>query len=181
MKISRVTLSDVEELNELFDGYRVFYEKESDKERSRVFLQERIENNESVIQISRNEDGIATGFVQLYPVFSSTRLKRLWLLNDLYVDSNFRGLGFSKALIEQAKELCRETEACGMVLETAKDNHVGNQLYPATGWTLDEDHNFYYWDTDCQRLSFRTQVRNLYTVIKAIVRFLVSLEMTSPI
>jgi len=33
-----------------------------------------------------------------------------------------------------------------MMLETAKDNHVGNQLYPTTGWTLDEDHNFYTWD-----------------------------------
>ena len=73
-------------------------------------------------------------------------MKRFWLLNDLYVDSNFRGQGFSKALIEQSKELCRESDSCGMMLETAKDNHVGNQLYPATGWTLDEDHNFYSWD-----------------------------------
>ena len=31
MKIEKATLSDLEELNELFDGYRVFYEKESDK------------------------------------------------------------------------------------------------------------------------------------------------------
>lgn len=146
MKIRRVTLSDLEELNELFDGYRVFYEKESDKERSRVFLQERIENNESVIYISRNEDGIATGFVQLYPLFSSTRMKRFWLLNDLYVDQAYRGKGFSKALIERSKELCRETDACGMMLETEKDNHIGNQLYPATGWVLDQEHNYYTWD-----------------------------------
>ena len=146
MKIEHVTLSDLEELAALFDGYRVFYEKRSDLEGGRAFLKERIENNESVIYISRNEEGEASGFVQLYPVFSSTRLKRFWLLNDLYVDLNFRGQGFSKALIDRAKELCRETGACGMMLETAKDNHVGNKLYPATGWTLDEDHNFYTWD-----------------------------------
>ncbi|MFY0683915.1 MAG: GNAT family N-acetyltransferase [Balneola sp.] len=146
MIIKKATLADLEELNELFDGYRVFYEKESDLERGKAFLKERIENNESVIYISRDEEGEASGFIQLYPVFSSTRLKRFWLLNDLYVDLNFRGQGFSKALIERAKELCRETGACGMMLETAKDNNVGNQLYPATGWTLDEDHNFYTWD-----------------------------------
>lgn len=148
MNIERVTLSGLEELNELFDTYRVFYEKESDKETSKAFLKERIENKESVIYISRNEEGIATGFVQLYPLFSSTRMKRFWLLNDLFVDSDFRGQGFSKALIEQSKELCRETGACGMMLETAKDNHIGNRLYPTTGFNLDEDHNFYTWDVN---------------------------------
>lgn len=148
MKISRATLSDLDELNELFDGYRVFYEKDSDKETSKAFLKERIEKNESVIYISRNREGVATGFVQLYPVFSSTRMKRFWLLNDLYVDQAYRGQGFSKALIEKSKNLCKETGACGMMLETAKDNHVGNQLYPATGWVLDEDHNYYTWDVE---------------------------------
>lgn len=148
MNIEKATLSDLEELNELFDGYRVFYEKESNKEGSKEFLKDRIKNKESVIFIARNSDGVATGFVQLYPLFSSTRMRKFWLLNDLYVDKKYRGQGFSKRLIERSKELCRETKACGMMLETAKDNHVGNQLYPVTGWTLDEDHNFYTWDVE---------------------------------
>jgi len=148
MNISQAKLSDLKELTELFDAYRVFYERHSDLDAAKAFLEERIQNNESVIYLSRNEHGVATGFVQLYPLFSSTRMKRFWLLNDLYVDSNFRGQGFSKALIERSKELCRETDACGMMLETAKDNHIGNQLYPATDWTLDEDHNFYSWDVE---------------------------------
>tara|TARA_R110002124_G_scaffold194258_1_gene361353 strand:- start:9372 stop:9818 length:447 start_codon:yes stop_codon:yes gene_type:complete len=148
MNIEKATLSDLEELNELFDRYRVFYGKSSDKETGKIFLKERIANNESVIFISRNEEGVATGFVQLYPLFSSTRMKRFWMLNDLYVNSDFRGQGFSKALIEKSKELCRKTEACGMMLETAKDNHVGNQLYSATGWDLDKDHNYYTWDVE---------------------------------
>ena len=148
MKISRATVSDLDELNELFDGYRVFYEKESDKKKSKAFLKARIENEESVIFISRDAAGIATGFTQLYPLFSSTQMKRVWLLNDLFVEPRYRGKGYSKALIEAAKELCRKTGAAGMMLETAKDNHVGNQLYPATGWKLDTEHNFYHWETD---------------------------------
>ena len=148
MRIEKAQVSDLDELAALFDGYRVFYEKQPDLDAAKAFLEERIQNKESVIYISRNEHGVATGFVQLYPLFSSTRMKRFWLLNDLYVDSNFRGQGFSKALIERSKELCRETDACGMMLETAKDNHIGNQLYPATGWILDEDHNFYSWDVE---------------------------------
>jgi GNAT superfamily N-acetyltransferase len=146
MNIEKATLSDLEELNDLFDGYRVFYEKKSNKEASKEFLKERIENKESVIYIVRDSEGVGAGFVQLYPLFSSTRMKRFWLLNDLYVEKEFRGQGFSKALIEKAKEHCIDIQACGMMLETAKDNHVGNQLYTTTGWTLDEDHNYYTWD-----------------------------------
>lgn len=148
MKITQATLEDLEELNELFDAYRVFYEKESDKKRSKAFLKARIENSESIIFLSRDAAGIPTGFTQLFPLFSSTRMGRLWLLNDLYVDKRYRGKGYSKALIGAAKTLCRETGAVGMTLETAKDNHIGNKLYPATDWTLDTDHNFYYWEVD---------------------------------
>ncbi|GAB5409611.1 MAG: GNAT family N-acetyltransferase [Balneolaceae bacterium] len=146
MKVQQATLKDLEELNELFDGYRVFYEKKSNKKASNAFLKARIQNNESVIFIARDSAGIATGFTQLYPLFSSTRMKRVWLLNDLFITPKYRGQGYSKALIEVAKELCRKTDAAGMTLETAKDNYVGNRLYPATGWTLDEEHNFYYWE-----------------------------------
>jgi GNAT superfamily N-acetyltransferase len=146
MNIEKAILSDLEELNELFDAYRVFYEKESNKEGSREFLKERIENKESVVFIARNSEAVATGFVQLYPLFSSTRMQRFWLLNDLYIEKIFRGQGFSKALIERSKEHCIDTQACGMMLETAKDNHIGNQLYPTTGFSLEEDHNYYTWD-----------------------------------
>ena len=148
MRITRATLQDLDDLNNLFDAYRVFYEQESDKKKSKVFLKSRIENEESVIFISRDAAEIATGFTQLYPLFSSTRMKRIWLLNDLFVDKKYRGQGYSKALIEAAKELCRKTGAAGMTLETAKENHIGNRLYPATGWTLDTEHNFYYWEKD---------------------------------
>jgi ribosomal protein S18 acetylase RimI-like enzyme len=32
------------------------------------------------------------------------------------------------------------------MLETEKSNTTGNNLYPKTGFVLDELHNFYYWD-----------------------------------
>jgi len=31
------------------------------------------------------------GFAQLYPSFSSVSMKRLWILNDLFVSSEARG------------------------------------------------------------------------------------------
>ena len=86
------------------------------------------------------------GFVQLYPIFSSTRMKRLWLLNDLFVQPEYRGKGISIALINEAKNLCRRTGSCGMILETAKDNSIGNNLYIRTGFLPDRDHNYYEWE-----------------------------------
>ena len=86
-----------------------------------------------------------SGFVQLYPLFSSTRVSKYWLLNDLYVDVNKRGKGFSKFLIERSKELVIESKACGMMLETEKSNDIGNKLYPSTGFKKNELSNFYEW------------------------------------
>jgi GNAT superfamily N-acetyltransferase len=144
--IQKATIADLEPLNDLFDQYRVFYKKVSDLEASAAFLRERIENNEAEIFIAW-EGEVATGFVQLFPIFSSTRMARLWVLNDLFVDPAHRGKGISKLLIDRAKQLCRDSNACGMYLETGKSNDIGNQLYPATDFELMDSVNFYEWTT----------------------------------
>lgn len=146
MIIRKATIGDIRQLAVLFDAYRVFYEKDSDTAKARAFLSDRIQQNESVIFVAENEENILTGFVQLYPLFSSSRMKRLWLLNDLFVAPEQRGRGISVALIDAAKELCRSTDSCGMMLETAKSNTIGNRLYPKTGFELDNAHNYYSWD-----------------------------------
>lgn len=145
MKNTRiVTVRDLSQLAQLFDEYRMFYYKESDIPNAENFLRERIENKDSEIFVAEKE-GELVGFVQLYPIFSSTRMKRYWLLNDLYVNGNHRGKGYSKELIEQAKELCKSSKACGILLETGKSNSIGNQLYPSCGFELYDAVNFYEW------------------------------------
>lgn len=148
MTTRKIKREDIKDLSILFDNYRVFYEKESDIKGSEIFLLERIRNNESEIFIAENDKKELVGFVQLYPIFSSTRMKRLWLLNDLFVDENYRGQGVSVLLIDEAKKLCKESYACGLILETAKSNVVGNKLYPKTGFSLDLEHNYYSWDNN---------------------------------
>jgi len=112
----KATIQDLPQLAELFDQYRVFYHKESDIPAAESFLKDRIENKDSEIFVAESE-GDLVGFVQLYPLFSSTRMKRYWLLNDLFVNENYRGKGFSKELIEEAKELAKCTNAAGILLE----------------------------------------------------------------
>jgi GNAT superfamily N-acetyltransferase len=144
--IKKANLPDLNQLALLFDQYRVFYQKTSDIQQAKAFLKELIVTCSSEIFVAENEEGKLVGFVQLYPLFSSTRMKKLWLLNDLFVQEDYRGKGISVALINAAKTLCKESNACGMMLETAKTNEIGNNLYPKTGFELDNDHNYYSWD-----------------------------------
>ena len=141
----KATLEDLQYLSKLFDEYRVFYHKEPDVLAAENFIKERISNKDSEIFVCE-EKGILTGFVQLYPIFSSTRMKKYWLLNDLFVNENFRGKCFSKQLIEEAKTLCKTTNACGILLETGKTNDIGNQLYPSCGFEIYDSVNFYEWN-----------------------------------
>jgi len=144
--VRKASLTDLDSLSHLFDSYRVFYGKISDLLLGKAFLKDRIENKESEIFASFDAEGTMTGFIQLYPIFSSTRLKRFWLLNDLFVEPACRGQGISKALLYKVQEFSLETGSCGLMLETAKTNKIGNSLYPAVGFVLDEEHNYYTWE-----------------------------------
>ena len=144
MRVREAKLSDLKNLSVLFNSYRMFYGKKFDLEVAEEFLRSRIEKKDSKIFVCDFNNELS-GFVQLYPLFSSTRVSKYWLLNDLYVDVNKRGKGFSKLLIERSKELVIESKACGMMLETEKSNDIGNKLYPSTGFKKNELSNFYEW------------------------------------
>jgi len=146
MTLREALPTDMEQLSALFDGYRVFYRKESDIVAAQEFLTNRMENGDSKIYVCETDKGELAGFTQLYPLFSSTRMKQLWLLNDLFVHADFRGKGISLKLIERAKTLVRDSGACGMFLETEKSNDIGNSLYPRAGLTLNSGSNFYEWN-----------------------------------
>ena len=146
MKIIQATLEHIDDIVPLFEAYRIWYKKPANELKTRQFLTERIIKQESVIFLIYTEGGLAVGFTQLYPTFSSIRLGRLWLLNDLYVVPEERSKGFSIALIEHVKDMARKTGAVGVVLQTDKSNEIGNKLYPRTGFELDSAVcNYYGW------------------------------------
>ena len=147
MNIRKATMADLERLAKLFDAYRVFYKQESDLKGAAEFLTDRLNFKDSEIFVASKDDDLL-GFVQLYPRFSSTYLKRIWLLNDLFVSPDARGKNIGVRLIERAKVLAYSTKSVGLLLETEKTNDIGNQLYPKTGFTLDTMHNFYFWEVE---------------------------------
>ena len=127
----------------LFDAYRQFYKQPSDLTRARQFIHDRLANNESIVFLAI-EGKAALGFIQLYPSFSSIDLKRLWILNDLFVIPLARHRGVAIALMERAKQLAVETQAKGLVLETAVENLTAQRLYEHLGWRREDEFYAYY-------------------------------------
>lgn len=147
MKIERARLDDVERITPLFDAYRQFYQQPSDIVAARNFLTDRLAHGQSIIFMA--VAGEATlGFTQLFPSFSSVSLKRFWILNDLFVAPSARKRGVAAALLARARDLAIETEAKGLMLETARDNVVAQQVYERWGWVRDDE--FYTYNLDVQ-------------------------------
>ncbi|UHQ20974.1 GNAT family N-acetyltransferase [Lysobacter sp. KIS68-7] len=136
-EIRRATLDDLDLIAPLFDGYRRYYQQPSDLPRAQAFLRERLERKESTILLAMR-DGQAAGFTQLYPMFSSVRTARLWVLNDLFVAEHARRFGVGHALLDAAAAFAREQGAAGLMLETMRDNAPARALYRAAGWHEDD-------------------------------------------
>lgn len=131
--ISHAVVSDVDDVALLFDQYRQFYGQVSDLAGARSFLKERIENSESVILLARRDEQ-AVGFVQLYPSFSSVSMRKIWVLNDLFVIPEARRLGIAAALMDRAVAFATESGAVRLVLATARNNAAARALYVRQGW-----------------------------------------------
>lgn len=142
MHIIEACVTDYKKVAVLFNEYRVFYKQKSDIKAAERFIYERLHNKESVIFLAL-EEGEAVGFAQLYPSFTSIGIKRIIILNDLYVTEKTRGSGVGAALLQEVKEYGKKEKRDSIVLQTAKDNARAQHLYEKLGYQKDE-HYFYY-------------------------------------
>ena len=124
---------------------RVFYRQKSDIRAAKEFLYKRLAAQDTIIYIAYM-DKKALGFVQLFPSFSSVSMQPLYILNDLYVDKNYRKQGIGVALLNKAKQLCKEKNYKGLALQTEKNNPA-QHLYESLGWKKDKDLQ-YFWLSD---------------------------------
>ena len=137
MEIKRINVSEANLVIGLFDKYRVFYKKDSDIDLADRFIKTRLANNESVIFVALKGDQ-PVGFTQLYPKYSSVSAVKNWILNDLYVESNYRKQGIGEAMIKTTMEFARADGAAYVQLETAVDNYAAQSLYEGLGFQKQE-------------------------------------------
>ena len=108
MRIVQATLEHLDQLTPLFIKYRELFGQVAYPESSRKFLSTRISRKESVIYLAMPDDEERIlGFCQLYPSYSSLSLKRVWILNDIYVAEDARRMldGFIEELIHYHRHL----------------------------------------------------------------------------
>ncbi|MFT5217493.1 MAG: GNAT superfamily N-acetyltransferase [Glaciecola sp.] len=145
MHIIKAELQHVPDLIPLFDGYRIFYRQTSDYVKAKTFLTNRIQNRESIIYIAYDDEN-AIGFTQLYPLFSSVSMQPMFLLNDLYVEDNYRSQGIGNLLIDKVKQLCKTLNYKGVAIQTAHTNPA-QHLYERLGFVKDPDLHFFWKNT----------------------------------
>jgi ribosomal protein S18 acetylase RimI-like enzyme len=135
--IRKATLEDLEACTLLFDKYMLFYNQPSNLEKHRSFLQERIRRNEAAVFLAfENEKPV--GFTLVYPTFSSVRLSKILILNDLYVEKEERKNGIGEKLIQKVIELAQLSNADLVRLRTANDNYTAQGLYEKLNFKKDE-------------------------------------------
>ena len=145
-KIIRAEIEHIDELAELFNSYRVFYEQDSNVELARNFIKSRMENKESTIFVSQNSDEELIGFVQLYSSFCSVYVCPILILYDLFVKTQARGNGHGRALMDKATEFAKSEGYDRLELSTATDNFIGQSLYESLGYERDND--FYHYSLE---------------------------------
>lgn len=143
LEITTATVTDLDDVCELFALYLEFYQRTAPAETVRTYLRDRLTQGDAVIFLARLE-GQAVGFTQLYPSFSSLALAKSWLLYDLYVLSSARRQGVAEALLARCRVLAQETGACEVFLQTAKDNLPAQALYEKHGYQRDTEFYNYY-------------------------------------
>lgn len=142
ISVRQATVHDLEQVVPMFDAYRLFYGQPSDAALARRFLSDRFARRDSTILLAHADAAVA-GFTQLYPSFSSTRVARILILNDLYVEPAYRRCGVGRALLLEAARYAIGTRAVRLSLSTAHTNVPAQRLYESLGWVLDETFRTY--------------------------------------
>lgn len=146
MPISTAATADLDDLVPLFAAYLDFYSVDKAVAEVRGFLAARLERGDSTIFIARDEQGVAQGFVQLYPLYASLALRPSLLLSDLYVADHARRQGIGEQLLGAARQHALDTGACGLQLETARTNLTAQSLYERLGYVRDAVYLTYWLD-----------------------------------
>ncbi|MFT6733792.1 MAG: ribosomal protein S18 acetylase RimI-like enzyme [Polaribacter sp.] len=128
LKVFRANKGDQVRVANLFDQYRVFYKMKSDIKSVRKFINERLNNKDSIIYLAQLS-GDSCGFIQIYPAFSSVAMRPIWILNDLFVDQSYRNKGCAKALMEQVRADATTSNIFSIKLATAVNNYQAKELY----------------------------------------------------
>lgn len=133
--ITQVSEADLPDLVPLVAAYLDFYETPQEptaiERHCRVLLAD--PEREGVQLLARGAGGTAVGFATLYWSWSTTRLGRLAVMNDLFVAPEARGSGAAEALILACRDRAQKRGCVALQWQTALDNRRAQAVYERVG------------------------------------------------
>ena len=141
MTIRQAVLSDVDQLTPLFDAYRTFFAGSTDI-RSKAFLSDRLAHDQAVFFMSFDGEH-ATGFLTLYPLYSSWYATTIWFLSDLYVEEPHREKKIGRQLVAAAQSFAKERGSRSMMVEIPHREPHLVKFYQSLKFEKDKDFNLY--------------------------------------
>lgn len=150
MRIIQATLEHLDLLTPLFIEFRECHGQPTLPDSSRAFLEARLKNKEAVIYLALNDedDGVLLGFCQLFPSFSSLSLKRLWMLNGIYVANHARRQLVADRLLQAAKQMAIKTQSVRIRAAAPPASDSAQRLYESIGFIKDEQFDNYILPLD---------------------------------
>ncbi|MEM8717986.1 MAG: GNAT family N-acetyltransferase [Cyanobacteria bacterium P01_G01_bin.39] len=142
MQITQATMAQVEDIAMLFNQYRMFYRQPSNLPQAKKFIQERLNLQDAIIFLATLDDK-SVGYTLLFASWSSVSMKRVWILNDLFVLPHYRNHEIATALMNAAYNLALKTNACQIILATEVSNTIGQNLYESLGYRQSD--KFYHY------------------------------------
>jgi uncharacterized damage-inducible protein DinB/GNAT superfamily N-acetyltransferase len=135
---------------ELFDAYRQFYGQPSDLAGATEFLAARLAARESVVLLAvEGMPAVGVGLAQVYPSFSSVRMRPIWILNDLFVAPADRRRGIGSLLLDAVAMRARAAGACrsSSRLPRTTARRSPSTVLPGTAWTRCSTITSCCWDS----------------------------------
>lgn len=145
--VREATLADMDVLAKLFNQYREFYGKAPDHLGAAAFLSAHLNQARSQIFVAQISEQLV-GFIQLYPLWSSLEMGRVWVINDLFIQADHRGKAIGQALMQQAIAFAKAHDAVYIALETGMDNLRAQKLYQKLGFVIED--GIYHLHLNCK-------------------------------
>lgn len=135
MKIVRVTKENYKQFSKM-----VYYrgcKKEGYSDNLETVINE-LENSNLYVY-ALDLDGLFVGWISCVyiPKISKWNGHGHIYVDELYVEDAYRGLGYAKALMNKADELCRLLNAHGVRLYVNIENDIAKHLYETCGYKMD--------------------------------------------
>jgi|UniRef100_UPI00404A414D GNAT superfamily N-acetyltransferase len=134
LKIREIEITDKDRWLELWSGYLVFYKASIPESQTDLTWRRLFDANFNMNGLVAELDGRVVGFTHFLFRPSTWAINNYCYLEDLYVDSDIRGKGVGRALINEVVERAQTKGSPRVYWTTQNNNSQARVLYDSFGY-----------------------------------------------